>query len=45
MMMMMTIIIIIITIIPEQYSGKHEIKEVQNTVILGTAHVLRKVPI
>jgi hypothetical protein len=23
--------------------GKHEIKELQNTAILGTAHVLRKV--
>jgi len=23
--------------------GKHEIKELQNTAILGTAHILRKV--
>jgi len=24
--------------------GKHEIKELQKTAILGTAHILRKVP-
>jgi hypothetical protein len=24
--------------------GKHEVKELQKTVILGTAHILRKVP-
>ena len=26
-----------------KYRGKHEIKEVQKTAILGTAHILRKV--
>jgi len=25
--------------------GKHEVKELQKTAILGTAHTLRKVPI
>ena len=25
--------------------GKHEVKEIQETTILGTAHILRKVPI
>jgi len=24
--------------------GKHEVKELQKTVMLGTAHILRKVP-
>jgi hypothetical protein len=33
------IIIIIIIIIP----GNHEVKELQKTAILGTAHILRKV--
>ena len=33
------IIIIIIIII----TGKHEVKELQKTAILGTAHILRKV--
>jgi len=36
MMMMMMIIIIIIT-------RKHEVKELQKTAILGTAHIIRKV--
>jgi len=35
----MMMIIIIIIIIP----GKHEVKELQKTAILGTAHILRKV--
>jgi len=34
----MTVIIIIIII-----TGKHEVKELQKTTILGTAHILRKV--
>jgi hypothetical protein len=38
MMMMMMIIIIIIII------GNHEVRELQETAILGTAHILRKVP-
>jgi hypothetical protein len=29
--------------IREQHTGKHEVKELQKTVILGTAHILRKV--
>ena len=32
-----------IQIIPEQHTGKHEIKELINAAILGTAHVIRKV--
>ena len=28
---------------PSNISGKHEIKELQKTAILGTAHTLRKV--
>jgi competence protein ComGC len=39
MVIIIIIIIIIITIIPEN----HEVKELQKTVILGTAHMLRKV--
>jgi len=39
MMMMMIVIIIIIIII----QGKHEVKELQKTATLGTAHILRKV--
>ena len=39
MMMMMIIIIIIMSNIP----GKHEVKELQKTAILDTAHILRKV--
>ena len=39
MMMMIMIIIIIIIIIP----GNHDVKELQKTAILGTAHILRKV--
>jgi hypothetical protein len=35
-----TIIIIIIIII---ITGNHEVKELQKTAILGTAHILRKV--
>ena len=29
--------------IPDQIPGKHEIKELQKTAILGTAHILCKV--
>ena len=29
--------------IPEQHTRKHEIKELQKTAILGTAHILQKV--
>jgi lauroyl/myristoyl acyltransferase len=50
MMMMMIIIIIIIITISKSFRkyvstvpGKHEVKELQKTVILGTAHILRKV--
>ena len=39
MTMMMMMIIIIMSNIP----GNHEVKELQKTAILGTAHVLRKV--
>jgi hypothetical protein len=39
MMMIMMMIIIIIIIIP----GNHEVRELQKTAILGTAHILRKV--
>jgi hypothetical protein len=39
MMMMIIIIIIIMSTIP----GNHEVKELQKTAILGTAHILRKV--
>ena len=46
-MMMMMIIIIIIIITLRQYlsniPGKHEIKELQKTAILVTAHKLGKV--
>jgi hypothetical protein len=28
---------------PRNLPGKHEIKEIQKTAILGTAHILRKV--
>ena len=45
-----TIIIIIIIIIIKSFGkyvsnipGKHEVKELQKTAILGTAHILRKV--
>jgi len=38
-MMMMMMIMIIIIIIP----GNHDVKELQKTAILGTAHKLRKV--
>jgi hypothetical protein len=41
MMMMMMIIIIIINM--SNIPGKHEVKELQKTAILGTAHILRKV--
>jgi len=34
-----SLLIIIVIIIP----GKHEVKELQKTAILGTAHILRKV--
>ena len=43
MMMMMMIMIIIIIIIIIIIPGKHEVKELQKTAILGTAHILRKV--
>ena len=50
MMMMMIMIIIIIIIISKSFRkyvsyipGKHDVKELQNTAILGTAHILRKV--
>jgi len=46
MMMIILIIIIIIIIIIKYVSnipGKHEVKELQKTAILGTAHILRKV--
>ena len=49
MMMMMMIIIITITnsVSLRKYlsnvPGKHEIKELQKTAILDTAHILRKV--
>ena len=45
MMMIILIIIIIIIIIIKYVSnipGKHEVKELQKTAILGTAHILRK---
>ena len=43
MMMMMMIIIIIIIINLSNIPGKHEVKELQKTSILGIAHILRKV--
>jgi len=43
MIMMMIIIIIIIIINVSNIPGKHEVKELQKTAILGTAHILRKV--
>ena len=47
MMMMMMIIIIIIIISCRKYvsnkPGHHEVKELQKTAILRTAHILRKV--
>jgi hypothetical protein len=49
-MMMMTIIIIIIITISKSFRkyvstipGNHEVKELQKTAILGTAHTIRKV--
>jgi len=39
----MAIIIIIIIISLSNIPGKHEIKELQKTAILDTAHILRKV--
>jgi hypothetical protein len=39
MMMMMMMMIINVSIIP----GNHEVREVQKTAVLGTAHILRKV--
>ena len=46
MMMMMIIIIIIISKSFRKYvsniSVNHEVKELQKTAILGTAHILRK---
>jgi hypothetical protein len=32
----------LIKTLPEQIPGKHEIKELQKTAILGTAHILRE---
>ena len=47
MMMMMIIIIIINNKSFRKYvsniPGNHEVKELQKTAILGTAHILRKV--
>ena len=43
MMMMIIIIIIIIIINMSNIPGKHEVKELQKTATLGTAHILRKV--
>jgi heme/copper-type cytochrome/quinol oxidase subunit 2 len=50
MMMMIIIIMIIIIIITKSFRkyvsnipGNHEVKELQKTAILGTAHILRKV--
>jgi hypothetical protein len=50
MMMMMLMIIIIIIAISKLFrkyvstiTGNHEVKELQKTAILGTAHILRKV--
>ena len=46
MMMMMVVIVIIIIIIIINVSdipGNHDVKELQKTAILGTAHILRKV--
>jgi len=40
-MMMMMMIIIIIIIITQNILEKHEIKELQTTATLGTAHILR----
>ena len=37
------IIIIIIIIIMSDIPGNHDVKELQKTAILGTAHILRKV--
>jgi hypothetical protein len=39
--MVLTIIIIIKYV--SDIAGKHDIKELQETAILGTAHILRKV--
>ena len=38
-----TSIIIIIIIIISNIRGNHEVRELQKTAILGTAHILRKV--
>jgi len=43
MMMMMIMMMIIIIINVSNIPGKHEVKELQKTVILGTAHIFRKV--
>jgi len=50
MMMMMMIMIIIITLTTKPFRKyvsniprKHEVKELQKTATLGTAHILRKV--
>ena len=39
---MMIIIIIMIIKYVSNIPGKHEVKELQKTAILGTAHILRK---
>ena len=48
MMMMMVVVIVIIIIIiiiinVSDIPGNHDVKELQKTAILGTAHILRKV--
>jgi hypothetical protein len=35
----------IIQKIPEQHTGKHEVKELQKTAMLGTAHIHQKVKV
>jgi len=42
MMMMIMIIIIIIIINVSDIPRNHDVKELQKTAILGTAHILRK---
>jgi hypothetical protein len=43
MMMMMMIIIIIIRKYVSNIPGNHEVRELQETAILCTAHIIRKV--
>jgi hypothetical protein len=42
MMLMITIIIIIIIIYVSTIPGNREVRELQKTAILGTAHILQK---